>query len=953
MAQASDFVGRGAAQPVDRRNDPVSYSSWGEIGGVGRVNGQVGKFVPETSIGEKKRKEVEANIQTVQSAFDAVNSVFKGVKESLDWKWATPTDIATYPGKLAELEIKFSRQSDLRRGIGGIDKQLSNIDDKAVIPDVTHKYQTMEMGLLQYQKTGKRVKALCENQTFQEAYTLYKDKLEGLKNLVASSWSIDRKIASLSSYLSEAKSSIQAQATACQLLRKNGQIRTIKKLHLEVTSYLFQAANQIKQAILPLDENAATQTTDINGRIQEVTDLATAIKDQLQRIPKKPLPAPAAQVITDEALNQFQVPRLEKSEIYFGFWSHTFWGAWSSYKTGWYVQTGLIATQMEAEVSYKVAGLLREVEKRLIKLAQGNTLPISGKATLKDELDYYQNVMLTLQTRLSNLQAQVGLAPLDKLAPYVINYGQGLEEALGNVRRQLKICYDLSANERLDVLNSEQWLFAHFLNTSFSEIPELKSLQKVEGLYQAAKLMANAGRIDSKSETISDKYVLLLASILKEMHAQKDRKALVLVDGELDVFSELISAADLDILRYESEAKDQLPTVIKSYILKKITQVLYLADLDYDIEFELVLHTLRSNPRYFSLYRQTLLNQPLFQDAINTYEARFQEARLTQEQLNQACALFKISQDADQAIRDPLRYALSWQRYAEFSAAHKGDLDRRTQIDLLLGLVKARFALLAKDQGYVNITHARIQDSDLTTWDVCANPDLFTGFLLSYARESRDLRQEGVELEVLQKRQLQAYLLRALACCLYGNNEQEWKFAHRQVMEILENPVFEGLRADLPEDIMVMVYENTINKVIDTAHIGRNELELLKKGPISRLIASNVFEFADAKLQHALFSLVRKEQKVDAPRPLTAALIEQKGAAAFERWYASYKQLLINEEMSKLFAKLVLSEQPGVLAGSFAGARAGRGPAYSELLKREMSEQDFNAWLDYHKRRQV
>lgn len=118
-------------------------------------------------------------------------------------------------------------------------------------------------------------------------------------------------------------------------------------------------------------------------------------------------------------------------------------------------------------------------------------------------------------------------------------------------------------------------------------------------------------------------------------------------------------------------------------------------------------------------------------------------------------------------------------------------------------------------------------------------------------------------------------LFEMLACCLYGTNEHQIQAAQDYVSKACEDTNFSA-----SDDIMLLVYENTINKVLSSSCvIGEKELIRLIDGPITSFIKTGETGLDKAKLQLVIDTLLIKEQALpDNMRKVTrcVALLERK-----------------------------------------------------------------------------
>lgn len=937
----------GNVQGRDRRLDVVSYSSWGDLSGTQKRSTE-GRFSLPNTADPTSSKAVLDSITTVQKAFDGLIPDFLKMAEPLVWKYATPAETDTFSQKATVIEGKLVRQKNTRQGIGGIDAKLPCIIDEKAIPETTRKYQVLEMQLRLFEKALKRVKTLSKNDTYRGAYKLYKEKLESMKVLVNTSsrkMAIANKIASFKGMYKEITDAIAAQDEQAKLLEDKRERRAIKQLHFEVIASALQAAAQL-QASAAEDDDVIAQT------IGEINTLGASLKQALEGpLGKGTLEGAEPQVISDEMLRKFHESKLTTQEWAFRFSKQMHTTVWSYYQMGYYRDTGRLGQEMQEQVAYKLVGLQRKVHARLFALSQGildfaeNGKAIEeGKNSVKQLLDYYHSVMVTLQKTLDGLRTRLNTLPLDDLAPYVRNYGQGLDEVIATIRYKLKLCYafirkdEAREIDNLSILQAENWLFTHFDQAKVSSIPQVASFEKAERIYQSSVLMFNARKLGEKK--LADKFLRLTADTIGKIHSKKDVHALELTKDEQKVPDRLFALDDLRVLRHESEAATKLPVVVEAFLMKKMTKILFHQGDDHDAELELVLHLLNTNPKYKPLFEESIRANHVFHDAINRYNAVYEKARLSSAQLKEACALMGLILEANGEQRNPLGFAKVWQGFFEHQQAYK-TLEVVPMLDKLLGYLTSRLELVAKEKKYVPFFDNKTRDAGLDSYDVSGNPEGVKAVLLERARESQNDYLD-LSVDALNKKIFENLLFKALAGCLFAKEPGEWRVAHNVVFQIFSKEEFADLRKELPEDIVAMLQENTMNKLIEgSPETSVAEGKLFMDGPLARFFQKKEHTIDETKVQHALFSLIRKEKALH-DTVCTSAFENAVGKVKADKWYADYEMRLRASEMEKLFADLVISED----------ARKGREqPVLAPLLRGRMGAEGFDRWVQYHRNR--
>lgn len=942
-----EAIDQGAGQGRDRRLDVVSYSSWGDLSRTQQRTTE-GRFSLPNSADPTSSKAVLDIINTLQKVFDGLIPDFLKMAEPLIWKYATPSDTDTFSQKATVIEGKLVRQKNTRQGIDGIDAKLPCITDEKAIPDTTRKYQVLEMQLRLFEKALKRVKTLSKNDTYRGAYKLYKEKLESMKVLVNASarkMPIATKIASFNGIYKEITDALAAQDEQAKLLEDKRERRAIKQLHFEVVASALQAASQ-------LQAGAGDDVALINGTIEQINTLGAALKGALEGpLAKDVLEGVDAQVISDEILRKFHESKPTTQEWYFQFSKQMHTKVWSYYQLGYYRQTGGLGQEMQEQVAYKLIGLQRKVHARLFALSQGileveeNGKTIEeGKNSIKQLLDYYHSVMVTLQTKLKDLRTRLNTLPLDDLAPYVRNYGQGLDEVLSTIRYKLKLCYAFIKKDEgreidnLSILQAESWLFTHFDLARVSPVPQVASFEKAERIYQSSVLMFNARKLGEKK--LADKFLKLTADTIGKIHSKKDIHALELTKDEQKVPDRLFALDDLRTLRHDGEVVTKLPIVVEAFLMKKMTKILFHQGDDHDAELELVLHLLEKHPKYKLWLEESKRANHVFQDAITRYNAIYEKVRLPEVQLKEACALVGLVLETNGEQRNAFGFAKVWQGFFEYQQAH-ASLDVVVMRDKLLGYLTSRFEAVAKEKKYVSFFDKKTQDAGLDSYDVAGNPERVKEVLLERARENQNAHLD-YSVVALNKKIFENLLFKALAGCLFAREPGEWRTAHKVVFQIFSKDEFAELRRELPEDIVAMLQENTMNKLIEgSPETSAAEGRLFMEGPLARFFQKKEHTIDETKVQHALFSLIKKEKDLN-DKNCTIAFENAVGKVKADKWYADYEMRLRASEMEKLFADLVISED---------AKKAREEPVLAPILRGAMGAEGFARWLQYHRNR--
>jgi len=899
-----------------------SFRSWGRLNGV-PVRAAEGRFTPTKTGKTTTTQAVDADIAKVQKAYDLLLPQFVKMQDALQWKYATAQETNTFSGKAKTIETEFVKQNEARHGVVGIDTHLPRITDEKAIPEKTRKYQALEIRLRLFEKAFRCLKTMCFNDTFRAAYALYKSRLDSLyKRVTTTQGAQDFK-----DIVTDIKTAISKQLDETRLMSQNRDIRAIKQLHVEVINCALQAAKH-----LGLGEGDEPVRTLAELRAPLVQSLAGALA-------KKPLEAYEPKALTDADLASFHVRAkdLLVQEKFLQFSQHMYTGDWSWYQLGSWRETGRLGEEMQETVGLKLAGLHRRVSTRLEELSQGIIKPLD---TLRQELDLYQNVLVHLQAKLKELRASLNEKPLEKISQYVRNYGLGLDEALSFTRYKLKQCYGFirqDGRQEIDnysILEAESSLFAHFNGTGFSPIPSLSSYQKAERLYQSSRLCFTAKKLGDKS--FVDKFLKLTADVINEIHAQKDTHSLVLTADEQKVPDQLLSEIELDALRYNGESDAKLPVAIEAYLMKKMTKIIFLTENDFDPELELVLHKLSTTAKYRPRFERSKEANPLFRGAVDHYDQVYAEKRLTHIQLSEAGKLMALLLEVSGGPRNPLGYAKCWQGYFEFYQKHKPPLDVNQMLDQVNSYLMKRLQEVAEKNKYEVFYDEKTRDGGLDSYQIEGNPEYFLALLTSRAKDVQNKYLKDVE--VLQKKIFHNLLFKALAAALYGRNPNEWKIAHAAIYEIFNKDEYAPLRQQLPDDIVVMLQENTMNKIIDEArNVTSAEGKLFADGPLARFFTQKTRSLDDTKVQHALFSLLKREKQLQ-DKSFTNLFIAAVGKGASDKWYSDYEARLSMNELSTLVAQLVLSEKD----------KPDDRAVFRTTLKQQMGNDAFDAWYQHH-----
>jgi hypothetical protein len=340
------------------------------------------------------------------------------------------------------------------------------------------------------------------------------------------------------------------------------------------------------------------------------------------------------------------------------------------------------------------------------------------------------------------------------------------------------------------------------------------------------------------------------------------------------------------VMQSEVEGPPLAPR-LGAYLLNRATKALFFQEAEeivVDSELEML---------FANLQQQGKLEGTLaFTDMLDRYTMAFQGTR-SDVLLQEAAQLIARMYPAEEF--DMLRYAKLYQDCFNFMQASK-DKNRKS----IGKLIFKKLDIFAQKREFPGI-HEKFYLWRMSEWVTKIDPnDHDPGYTLLSAVEMVDFNlRTGV---------VKSFLLRALAACLYGKDEQEKKFAQEHITNICEDQAYEYYRGRFSDNIKRLLYENTATKIIERAPVGYNEAGAFMAGPINDFMQQPSIPLSYNRLPHALYRLLVRERLVHDKGPLQERFEQAKGEKTFKKWLKHYRMFEVSSSADRKFYASIVQQ---------------------------------------------
>ncbi len=854
------------------------------------------KFVSRRDVQAKTNLELQEIITKVEGLLLQVSTELAAIQYAVQWRISTHESF----NEFAKIKATLCKVENKLHGTRGIDKHIAAVIELGAIPSIIQRVQKLEIECLLSQTKLVRLEALCGAKQYQQELIKAKALIPTL--FVSLPLEIDSFVKTVDTIIKAYVESVDPKLSALIVRGNKSEIdefvstlseKKIVKVSIKTERIKQRATKWIYLQTLKASLVLAKKS-DVGGRlewrVQVLKSLVTYIERDLgvkELIVKEPQKEHTAQeaaaygswfkgkVVPIKRVDELTMDELisiqEITSHEYGFWKHApskqKWYNWGKY----YAVTGALGTDMDRDIGQTLHGLHTSLKKRIIYLAQGDAEPVEKK-TLKEELNFYQRAIYSLETMHNEYFEKICAATYDDLTLPLFDYAFGVSQAIEEAKSLLKLASKCTKSSAQAVFLAINEIEKHY--GKYDSSLELDNVLKLYHSVVQMKLVA-----ETVPKTASKPFDLFLertAEYLHEVHATKDPAILKLTELELKVPLVVLGGRSIDGLYLADEGKMALPQVIITYLAKRIMQQLFLPSDTYDMELELVLFELRT--KFYDQYYESLNFYDNIRPILGGYEKAYLNMRLDPVlQLEPAINIALLSFRALNSSWDLLSYAEGWQRLFEFGRASE---DKRI---VAMGSMLAGRLHEAATKNEHDIIYPVVATNDIETWNIATPAE----FLQQLQREAQ---QEQIGPQCL----FGSILLRMVAACLYATDTAEQVAAQQRVIAILQTPAYATYIDELSDDLKMLLAENAMKKVFFCADTNEKHLKLEAKeidfllaGPVGYFFAQPFLNPDTTIIQMVLYKLIKQEGRNG---PLATKCAENWGRE-FERWYEGYNLL--------------------------------------------------------------
>lgn len=554
------------------------------------------------------------------------------------------------------------------------------------------------------------------------------------------------------------------------------------------------------------------------GRLEEILK-----RNYLQELVDSAIEEPASLI---EKEMDAELQTLHAFDYDFYFWNKTpFWGSWSLSFIKKYQDTRPIAESMQDGIAFKLAGLKKGLEKTLANIAKSKTGSDSkNQQKLVIFLKKYDLFLGKLELELQVQQQKIPSVPFDDLTPTLLSYANALEQNLKELRDLHQLESELSTPLATTVFKGQIAL------KTMLALKE-KGLEGTYAVYITAGLLNTA--VVKKSFHPLSRMVTLMTSLFQK-HAPAQ---LVLVEKERQVWKSVMGKKPLEKLYDEDETKDKLPRSLQTFLVKRVTALVYLPKLqEMDIKLMLLLQVIRSKPQLNRLFLEGL-KEKRFRHLIKKYDA-FNKDKVNERLHKLASQIVYLLLQASQSPSKILFYAEAMQRFSEFEKENDKNHSLKEFLLKKISAFEKKNPLIPKMAPSFSLSEfVTEQDPD--------NP----GYSLITEWQRLDLKLDG------KKKSFEGAPMRVLAVSLYGTEEKKEAVEH--VANILELPEYVEFHPKFSEHLLALIYEYSMKKISLGNEMGKNEANFFRNGPVKAFLERDI---QSPSVKIALYKLMKNEE---------------------------------------------------------------------------------------------
>lgn len=650
-------------------------------------------------------------------------------------------------------------------------------------------------------------------------------------------------------------------------------------------------------------EPLAQQNEKLESQIEALNAALTAAKSNFQKayFDSPHISSP------DSALVEATLKQLNDSDSEFRFWKKTDAYTWTiSWVPGTYSTTGPLANELYENVGQKIGALRNALQGTLVSIFTHEQAPREEgvDSGLPCMLQLYYHCIAQLQTTLDAYRTKINTSAFDALTIQLLDYVNGLDLALVELRGLHELVRKCSAPDILALFKAQSLTKRVITFQPTSLNPSLQSFQVALAAFTAGEQVQAVAHNYSVIEPLNglSLFAKSTAETVRRVYEKCVPEHIALTETDRAVWEHIIRGKPFNALYYENEEQEAtdavdhavlVPHKLQTLFIKRACHALFTSqEQPIDSELELLLHVLKTNPNYKDIYKEDeiglLHNQGSrdpatelefrkiykkngeFMHAIVAYENAYRHTR-NSEQVNTAYQILSHIFLALKEPRDVLSFAQILQRCAEFEALDKTSSPQsphRTLVNLLY-------------------------------WNLDALADKYTYLYTS--------------------------LTRAFACFLYGTDEKEKEAAEAQIHAILTLDAHEQERQEFSDDTKQLLAEYTMERVFaQTIPFSDFEIVEFFNGPVEAFLEQKLSGFASRKIQHALYVLLtRDEGQPDTTHSIKNRLVFKMGEKAFYEWQSRYRTFLASSTLHIVFHQ-VLAETKNHPAATTLEAAIGK-----------------------------
>lgn len=813
--------------------------------------------VPVVTLSDLDRK-----IAVIQARVDEIRASYDQLRGPYFWRTAPQEGVQD---TLKSMSNTLRDVKVLLYGNTGIYKDAVGVDDRAAVTSRLDTIREIEAECLVLLRSNELLQTM-ESRNYLGLYASISSMVERLRQIIDPTVTVAQKVQLLREEVTKPAETMAQNSPPLQGLE------FYKVRNVAVSKVIDQAVHQS-----PDEDDTRELSRQKADVIDRVHLQSPALKKELW----------ACQDVQEEEARQVVAGLGTISDKKFSFCADNSWSIWTVIKPIWewasYTpQSKLHGDTMERELGQPIARLTKHVMRELTQLVGAHVVPDKDEPHAA-KLNRYCMCYKFLQRDFEVRYEQIFEKDPDDFFIKLLSYANGLSLALYELANSIEVYKELSSPEALGIFRASFALNAHLHSVAVSSIPALKSFQASISLFHAGHLLTAATYTPHTTTSEFLKHALMSA---REVYKRCAPDTLVLTEQETYVWDLVMKKKPLDALYNPNELHASLPISLQTYIVKRITQSLYVAKKDtIDAELELLLFALRQNAKF----KACLDSNPTFKAVVDEYERVFGPKR-NEELLPEAYeVLTRIFQASDEP-KDVRNFARAGYLYSVFTAKF---VRIRNQLVVLNELLERNFNERTRAR-YIPLNwafHSRVMGS----WK---DPAVNGGDDFMQELEAAVIHAEKSQVsiqEVSIQELVEAILFKALAYCLYGDMSDAHSVAQEFVLAVLQASAFEEIRQHFSEDIQCLLYENTLNKIISGAFpVGKAEMKSLAEGPITEFLRSDKVPLKYRKIQDALYVLIVKEQAVAGGKyPITDLFIQCKGEVAFKKWLTRYQKVTV------------------------------------------------------------